>query len=65
MQLTRWQSRERLGWHTLIIILYLHIYVFFYLCSGFKGLVNLQNIFETLHDLNASDEKTKMLKPPS
>ena len=28
----------------------------------FKG---LQNIFETLHDLNDSDEKTKMLKNPS
>ena len=30
-----------------------------------KGLVNLQNIFETLRDLNDSDEKTKMLKTPS
>ena len=31
----------------------------------FKGLVNLQNIFETLHDLNDSDQKTKMHKTPS
>ena len=29
----------------------------------FKGLVNLQNIFKTLHDLNDIYEKTKMLKP--
>ena len=31
----------------------------------FKGLVNLQNIFETLHDLNDSNEKTRMLKTAS
>ena len=30
-----------------------------------KGLVNLQKKFKTLHDLNAIDEKTKMLKIPS
>ena len=28
----------------------------------FKGLVKLQKHFETLHDLNDSDEKTRMLK---
>ena len=33
--------------------------------SYFKGLVNLQNYFETLNDLNDIDEKTKMLKTPS
>ena len=30
--------------------------------KGFKSLVNLQNISESLHDLNDSDEKTRMLK---
>ena len=31
----------------------------------FKGLVNLQNILKTLHDLNDIIEKAKMLKTPS
>ena len=30
-----------------------------------KGLVNLQKLFETLHDLNDSDEKTRILKTAS
>ena len=30
-----------------------------------KVLWIFKNIFETLHDLNDSDEKTKMLKTPS
>ena len=32
---------------------------------GLKVLSIFKNIFETLRDLNDSDEKTKMLKTPS
>ena len=33
--------------------------------SHFKGLMNLQKRFKTIHDLNDSIEKAQMLKTPS